>query len=293
MPPALLCPIVSPNRSVRQRPPLFRALGREDPPPEIEINGRTYRRTDILKHDSWAATALYRGEAGQIVCKFNRQQPICGIPVKWLGQWLARHEGKALERLADLPNIPNSCGQVCAGGKLLTHAVAHAYVKGHPLGALERVGDDFFPTMQKLLGELHRRDIAYVDLHKRENIIVGDDGQPYLIDFQICVNLSGGLARYPLLRTLLRLLCRADHYHLLKHFARNRPDQCGVTIEDMCGKRPWCVRVHRWLAQPFRKLRRALLVGCGVRSGRGDASTELFPEEAVRRDRAGSVRAAA
>ena len=38
--------------------------------------------------------------------------------------------------------------------------------------------DEFLPTLRGLLNKLHRRGIAYVDLHKRENIIVGDDGRP-------------------------------------------------------------------------------------------------------------------
>ena len=49
--------------TVRPRPALFRALGRHDPPSEIEVAGDLYRRSSVFKHDSWAATALYTCEA--------------------------------------------------------------------------------------------------------------------------------------------------------------------------------------------------------------------------------------
>ena len=112
-----------------------------------------------------------------------------------------------LALLADLPNVPALCGPIRVGGKLLDNAVAHVYVPGRPLARYDRVPDDFFPRLGRLLAEMHRRKMAYVDLHKRENILVGDDGQPYLIDFQISVALG---RRWPaeteVLRGLLTLL---------------------------------------------------------------------------------------
>ena len=154
------------------------------------VGGHPYRRAEILKHDSWAATAIYDGSDGRIVCKFNRRQSVFGLPMRWLGRLLARREGRMLALLADLPNVPDGCGPIRAGGRVLDNAVGHAYVPGHPLGRTERVNDEFLPRLGRLLAEMHRRRMAYVDLHKAENIIVGDDGQPYLIDFQISMALS-------------------------------------------------------------------------------------------------------
>src|SRR5205085_3317670 len=138
----------------------------------------------VFKHDSWAATALYAGPAGRVVCKFNRQQPAVVLPLRWLGRRLARREEAVLRRLGDLPNVPRWAGAVSADGRRLAHAVAHDFIPGHPLGERERVGDGFFGELADLLAAMHRCGVAYVDLHKRENVIVGDDGRPYLIDFQ-------------------------------------------------------------------------------------------------------------
>ena len=67
-----------PTKTVQPRPRVFRALGKADPPEQVEIDNHSYRRVDILKHDSWAATALYQGPRGMVVAKFNRQQSVLG-----------------------------------------------------------------------------------------------------------------------------------------------------------------------------------------------------------------------
>jgi hypothetical protein len=281
------------SAAARPRPPLFRALGGDDPPAEIEIDGQAYWRVEIFKHDSWAATALYRGADGLIVCKFNRSQPILGMPMAWLGRFLACREARFLHKLAGLRNVPNPCGTVCVAGKPLDNAVAHRFVPGHPLGARELVCDDFFPALRKLLTELHRRGIAYMDLHKRENILVGEDGQPHLIDFQVCCSLDDRLHKtFPVLGEVMRLFCQADRYHLYKHVAKLRPDQCDFAPADLDAVRPWWIKLHRLLAVPFRSLRRQLLVLFGVRTGKGRAHSESHPEDAVRRELAQTRRAA-
>src|SRR5262245_32358171 len=269
------------SKQVRPRPPLLRALGASEPPESIEIDGTPHQFIRVFKHDSWAATALYHGRRGLVVCKFHRQQSIAGLPMAWLGRVLAQRERTMLQRLADVPNVPALSGAVTIGGKPVSFAVAHEYLSGHPLGPHERVDDAFFPRLQALLAELHRRDLAYVDLHKRENILVGNDGQPYLIDFQIGFALADWwLARPFLGRPLLRLLQRSDLYHLQKHIARLRSDQLASTDVS----RPWWIDLHRLVARPFRALRRRFLVTVGVRSGRGRVDTEHFAEEGLRAD---------
>ncbi|MBA4187264.1 MAG: hypothetical protein C0467_04515 [Planctomycetaceae bacterium] len=269
--------------AAKPRPPLFRALGKNDPPTEVVVGGITYFRTEIYKHDSWAATALYSSEQGQIVCKFNRTQPILGLSTAWLGRRLASREHRALTRLADLDTIPKPMGAVYANGRLQRNAVSRRYIPGHPLMLNERVGPHFYPALRATLAEMQRRGIAYVDLHKRENVIVGDDGRPYLVDFQICFDVTHPRVRWlPGIRTVFDALCTGDRYHLQKHAHR-----LDGSAED--APRPvipaW-LQAHRLIAVPFRQLRRRMLVSKGIRSGRGAVSTEVFAEDAVRRESA-------
>ena len=253
------------------------------------VRGATYRRVEILKHDSWAATAIYRNEANErIVCKFGRSAPIVGIPMAWVGRVLALREARFLRRLADLETIPNDLGQVSIDGRHLPNALARCYIDGEPLRVKQKIDPRIFEELHGLLQALHKRNIAYVDLHKLENIIIGHGDRPHLIDFQVCFGLSerwpgnGRLARYCLAR-----LQELDMYHFNKHLWRCLPET--LTAEEIRQKSriPLLIRIHRLFAVPLRTARRRLLVLIRVRDAEGSASSELEPEDAFR---AGSAR---
>jgi hypothetical protein len=127
--------------------------------------------------------------------------------------------------------------------------------------------------------------MAYVDLSKRQNIIVGEDKQPHLIDFQVCFLLP---RRWPgnsrPVRALLKLLQGLDDYHVLKHQAWIRPLSLRDGPLGLTRKRPWMIRLSHLVGDPLRRTRRSLLVLLGVRRGKGRATTEAAPEDAVRRE---------
>lgn len=270
--------------SVRKRPPVFRALGDSEPDAMVLANGVKYHREDIMKHDSWAATAVYRDDHGHgIVCKFNRMQPVFLIPMSWFGRWLAGREIGYLRQLGDLQDVPDWVDVRLADGGELPNVSSHVFVEGQPFREASQADDEFFNRLQALIDELHRRDIAYVDLHKRENIIVGEDGRPNLIDFQVSFSLS---RRWPgngwLARRFLAVLKDMDLYHIRKHVARCRPDLLSEEELRVYQEPPTFIRWHRKIAVPLRTVRRALLVRLGIRSGKGMATSEHAPEAAFR-----------
>lgn len=276
------------QRTVRKRPAFLRALGDDDPPEQVTVGGRIYRRTEILKHDSWAATAIYGDDADQrIICKFNRTAPLFAIPLAWVGRALAVREAGFLRRLADVETIPNDLGDVSNDGRVLPNAIARGYIDGEPMRVKQKINPRIFDELFALLQTMHKRNMAYVDLHKLENIIIGRDDRPYLIDFQVCVGLSahwpgnGKFARYVLAR-----LQEIDIYHLNKHLTRCLPGT--LTAEQIRQKStiPLFIRVHRLFAVPLRTARRKLLVSIGVRAAGGSGSSEFEPEDAYRSERA-------
>jgi hypothetical protein len=201
---------------------------------------------------------------------------------------MARHETHLLESLGDLKGIPALVGSVSLEGTVLPNAVARTYIEGHPLGNREAVDEGYFPALSRLLQAMHDRKVAYVDLHKRENILVGEGREPFLIDFQISVAWPRWLPAGP----LFRMLCRSDDYHLMKHWSRCRPDQCRLGEAEVRKRVPWWIRIHRLIAVPFRELRRRLLVKVKVRAGKGRVETEVFAEHALRRQIPENQRAA-
>ena len=268
----------------RPRPAMFRALGHAEPPLAIELGGETFRHVETLKHDSWAATAIYRSATRTAKCKFNRTQAISVVPMDWLGRFLAARERWFMDRLAGIEGTPVSLGDIRVEGKSLPTAIAHKWIGGHARAEGEQVDDWFFPRLAAILAEAHRRGVAHVDLHKRENILVDEAGHPHLIDYQISFGLpADSRVAAVVFGGVLRLLQRCDDYHLLKHRVKHRPDQVGLSLADMQRMRPWWIRAHRCVAVPFRACRRQLLTVLGIRSKTGHAFSEAFPEIAHRR----------
>lgn len=251
--------------------PWLRALGREDMPARIVLEDGSYRHLRTFKHDFFAATGLYEGPSGRVVLKLGHVVSLFGLPMAWLGEWLADREAELYRAARDVEGVPRLMGRWGRTG------FVHAFIEGHPLQRHEQVRADFFPRLERLLKALHARGIAYVDLEKRENILVDDRGLPWLIDFQISWpgpelvaasrrgRRSGGLASLwrllpaELNRFILGKLQRADLYHLLKHRRRQAPET--MTADELARSynAGMSIRLHRRLFRPFTLLRRQAL----------------------------------
>jgi hypothetical protein len=245
------------GRAIARRPTslsyALRALGRDELPMSISIAGTPYRRVQIVKHDFYAATGFYDDARGtRVVLKIGRLAPFMGVPMNWLGAWLCGREMRFYRRLADVAAVPPLLGRVGASG------LVHGFVPGRPLGKEGAVPDGFFDDLMALVGELHRRDIAYVDTNKPQNILLGDDGKPHLIDFQISYDLTE-LGNNFVNRAILRRLQREDVYHLLKHKKRLRPDLMSDEQRQIVQRKSWLIRLHRFVTRPYFKIRRRWL----------------------------------
>lgn len=253
-----MSPIWQPHR----RPPIWlRALGHHDLPPVIRLGGCEYAHLETFKHDFFAVTALYEGSEGKIVLKVMRQASMFGIPLRWLGGFLLRQEARLLRLTQSIDGIPRLIGRWGPTG------LAHEFIEGRPLVRQDRPNDIFFPRLAGILNEIHARGAAYVDLEKRENILLGTDGAPYLIDFQISWHVPtnrGGETWVA--RLILRLLQESDRYHLLKHWRRLRPDQLETQSIAKSYRAPFWISWHRAIFGPFTRLRRQILVWLGARS---------------------------
>ncbi len=241
----------------------LRALGKAEMPERITLCDGDYRHLRTWKHDFFAATGLYEGPSGRVVLKLGRTASLLGLPASWIGRLLCDREMDVYQAVDDLAGVPRCLGRWGQTG------LVHVFVEGHPLQKREPVNGEFFPCLERLIDELHRRDIAYVDLEKRENILVDSQGRPCLIDFQISWRWPSdagqrrqGLRRLipdSLGRYLLRRMQEGDRYHLLKHRRRHRPDTLTPEQIEASYRRGFLHGVHRRISRPLTLLRRSAL----------------------------------
>lgn len=242
------------KRAPRPRHEWLYALPAARLPARVTCGHQRFEHVRTFKHDFFAATGLYRSPNEFAVLKMGRQNELMTIPMGWLGAFLTRREVQIYEALQEAPGVPRLIGTVGSNGFL------HEYIPGHPLARDEQVPDAFFDVLQTMIEELHARHIAYVDLNKRQNILRGDDGQPYLIDFQISLYLRPtGWRRLRPVQWLLRRFQQADRYHCLKHKRRLRPDLLSEAERIEVERLSVWIRLHRWLARPLTNLRRRTL----------------------------------
>jgi predicted Ser/Thr protein kinase len=169
---------------------------------------------------------------------------------------MARYEAAVLGHCQDLQGVPRLVPVDRPG------VLAHEFVPGEPLHRNSRVDDEFFPRLFRLLGQIHKRGVAYVDLEKCENILVGEEGAPWLIDFQVAFYVPPRLGgETTLVRKVRGWLQRADIYHARKHLRRVRPDLLDAEAERRSRIKPWPVRLGNSLVAPYKKLRRYLKEG--------------------------------
>ncbi|MBL7141365.1 MAG: hypothetical protein ISS74_10710 [Planctomycetes bacterium] len=239
-----------------------RILRGKMPRPEFTLAGRTYRLEKTLKQDFFAATGRYVGPVGErVVLKHYHMEPWMGCPLEWAGRLMADREVRHYRLLQDTGGVPRLLGRVGRS------AFVHAWVEGEDLlDRREPPPDDFFDRLEALVAAMHRRDMAYIDMNKPDNVLVAEDGRPVLIDFQIswAPRLKGG-ALGGARRRLLALFQQADRYHVRKLKRQYRPDL--MTPEERAASKepPWFLRLHRIVGAPLRDLRRKLLEWVGAR----------------------------
>src|SRR5262249_25494074 len=151
--------------------------------------GRILRHRATAKHDFWAATGIYEDDAGaRAVLKAYRTAPFAGAPLRWLGRWQCGREVAFYQHLAGLSCVPTLVGRGSAAAYLRAFAPGGRPADGPPVPA------GFWSKLEGAMRAVHDRGVAYVDSNKPENVLIGEDGLPYLIDFQIAWRCGQGTA---------------------------------------------------------------------------------------------------
>lgn len=224
-------------------------------PQTLEIKGEPYCYEKILKEDFFSVNVLYSAASGsRYVLKISGFGFILGFLLVPFAILMSRREYRIYSMVADLPQVPE------LGQRFGIRGYLHKFIEGKTLHELEREGkkelpDDFFDTLKETIDELHRRRIFYMDLNKQGNIILGNDGLPYLIDYQVCIDFK---YRNRLFDKLFNLFIREDIYHLYKHKKHFRPDLMTDEEKKLAKRSEFGKLVNRFYGDPYRKIKRKI-----------------------------------
>ncbi len=233
----------------------FRALGRRELPEAFMLGGGEYVLDEAYKHSSISAVGLYRaGDGDRVVLKCYREAPWFGVPMRWMGRMMAAYEAGVMRRVHDIRGIPRLRAMYGQTG------LVRDFVPGEHLTRHSEVSSEFFEDLLRLLREVHARGIAYVDLEKPGNVIIGPGERPYLMDWQVAFHIPPRwLGHTTAARWLRRVAQKADMYHARKHYRRVMRDRLTPEQIERLRPRPWFVRLSNKILGPWKKARRRVL----------------------------------
>jgi hypothetical protein len=200
----------------------------------------------LLKEDFFAVTRLVLEGDEAVVVKETRTRPLARLGFRAIDRWLSRRESGLYEIAASVQGVPPFRGR---RGET---AYAHRWVEGVTIDRYAaRVPDGFFDELERIVAGIHALEMAYVDMAKDENVIVGDDGRPWLIDFQISLRMPRGRIGRRLVGPLVRRLQAEDLYHVAKQKRLYRPDLLTERDREILSRRSWPNRLHRRTVKPL------------------------------------------
>ncbi|MFP4355189.1 MAG: hypothetical protein ACLFUJ_08690 [Phycisphaerae bacterium] len=260
------------------------------PPEQIALADAHWKLRRVFKHDFFAATCLYEQTGKRdslpekVVVKFSRAQPFMGLDCSWYARFMRAHEEGIYRVLSGVRGVPRWIGHVGPTG------YAIEYIDAAPLDHMGKPPAGFFDRLAALFEQIHQRGVAYCDANKRSNILVGPDGEPWLVDYQISFRRRDDWPWpiRPLLAKAVDYVIQRDIYHLCKHKRRLAPEELSKQEEALSRRRTGLHALHRKLTKPWRSLRRGIL-NKQHREGRLESPTRQLedhhqPEKATWRD---------
>lgn len=103
---------------------------------------------------------------------------------KTLGKLFISIEGNTIKKLKNNPSVTK--GVVF----LSSYTLAFNFIKGKSLKKIKahEIPKEFFLTLEKNIKNMHKKDIVHLDLRNLGNILMNENGYPYIIDFQSCIS---------------------------------------------------------------------------------------------------------
>jgi RIO-like serine/threonine protein kinase len=128
-----------------------------------------------------------------------------------IGRLLIWRENKAYRRLKGLEGVP-ALYRTIGGLALVIEAIPGKSVES--LEVASGLSETFFQDLRVLIEKIHERGQAHCDLKRAPNIILGDNGKPYIVDW--AASISNREFRFFPLHHIYRIFIQDDLNAIIK-----------------------------------------------------------------------------
>jgi predicted Ser/Thr protein kinase len=185
-----------------------------------EINLQQWIETSLQNNSHTLAegyqgkTLLYEDSSQKFVIKAPHGSGL----IKYIHILMLRHENKVYKNLSDFSGAPKCYGMID------NRYLVIEYINGQPIRKQRPANDQaYFEKLFELIEQMHRLNVAHMDLKKKDNLLTTENDQPYLIDFGAAVIKKKGL--HPFNSFWYKLAKRFDYNAWIKHKYHNRMDE--------------------------------------------------------------------
>ncbi|MBW1733788.1 MAG: hypothetical protein JRJ71_05275 [Deltaproteobacteria bacterium] len=216
---------------------------------DLSLRDLTAKNSLVLRDCSGTRPAIWTVEEGgvrAVVKDFSRNAFLFRNTV---GRFLIWREQRAYLKLKGIKGVPAFLG-VVGGLALITEEVP-----GRSLENLEKemkLPDSFFASMTSLVSRIHERGLAHCDLKRAPNTLLGDDGQPYIVDW--AASISESEFKVPPLSLIYRRFKLDDRMAITKLKLRHCPDKVSPEEAARYNYRSWGERLIRGIRDRLREL---------------------------------------
>ncbi|MFC1891664.1 RIO1 family regulatory kinase/ATPase [Thermodesulfobacteriota bacterium] len=165
-----------------------------------------------------------------------------------IGRFLVWRECRAYRRLKGLKGIPAFLGSKEG------LAVFMEVIDGKDLDSLESglsLPENFFKNLEDLVDEIHKRGLVHCDLKRAPNIILGKDGNPYIVDWSAA--LSETEFKFFPLNLIYKRFITDDNNAIIKLMFKFRPEAITCEEKRQYLYRSWIERIIRSIRDTVRK----------------------------------------